>query len=191
MNWKIIRIMGFFGILSPLLGFFMLFLSISFTPNFTLTNQTLSELGVGGFGAVLFNSGLMMSGALMMLFGTGLWEVGKSNFKGIIGSVLYLSVSFIIVVLSFVTINIDPWHYYLSVALFTFIPMSMIIFSLHLIEMDLRTHAIIGFITGAPSIIIWLIGGPVNGLKELFSLLSLTVWQIPLGYWMIKAKAQK
>jgi hypothetical protein len=56
--------------------------------------------------------------------------------------------------------------------------------------MDLRSHAIIGFITGAVSIIIWIIGGPVNGLKELISLLSLTVWQMPLGYWMVKRKSQ-
>jgi hypothetical membrane protein len=181
--------MGVFGILSPLLGFLMLFLSISYTPNFTLTNQTLSELGVGGFGAVLFNGGLMMTGALMMLFSTGLWELGKNNFKGMLGSMMYLIVGLIIVVLSFVTINIDPWHYYLSVALFAFIPLSIIIFSLHLLVIDLRTYAIIGFLTGSASIVIWFIGGPVNGLKELFSLFSLTVWQMPLGYWMLKTKS--
>jgi hypothetical membrane protein len=168
----------------------MLYISITFTPNFGIINKTLSELGTGGFGSVIFNGGLMMTGALMMLFSTGLWELGKNNFKGMVGSMLYLSISLIIVILSFVNINIDPWHYYLSIALFTFIPLSIIIFSLYLLDMDLRSHAIIGFITGAVSIIIWIIGGPVNGLKELISLLSLTVWQMPLGYWMVKRKSQ-
>ena len=185
MNKRIIRIMGYFGILSPILGFLMLFLSISYTPDYNITTQTLSELGSGGFGAVLFNSGLLMAGALMMLFSTGLWEMGKNDLKGILGSMMYLAVSIIIVSLSLVTINVSPWHYYLSLLLFILIPLSMLTFSLHLLDIKLKMRAIIGFISGAGSIFIWITGGPVNGVKELVSLIFLAIWQIPVGYWMI------
>lgn len=185
MNTKIIRIMGYFGILSPILGLLMLYLSISFTSGYDITTQTLSELGTGGFGAVLFNSGLLMAGALMMLFSTGLWEMGKKDIKGILGSIMYLITSIIVVSLSLVTINVNPWHYYFSVGLFTFIPLSMFTFSLYLLGIQLKERAIVGFISGAGSILIWITGGPVNGVKELVSLIFLTIWQIPIAYWMI------
>ena len=188
MNERMIRLMGYFGIASPIIGFLMVYLSIQSTPGFNIFTQTLSELGSKGFGAVLFNSGLPITGAFMLPFSKGLWETGKDSIMGLAGSIIYIGVSAILMILGIATINVQPVHYYLSVTLFVLIPFSIIAFGLHLLEKGFKIFAVFGFLLGAASIVIWLIGGPVNGFKELVSVTSLAIWQISIGYWMTGAK---
>jgi len=71
MNVRILRLCGFFGMLTPVVGFIMVFLAISQAPWFSWTLNALSDLGVDGFEAVLFNSGLPLTGAVMMMFSAG------------------------------------------------------------------------------------------------------------------------
>ena len=187
MNTKIVRLMGFFGIAAPIIGAIMISLSILSTPGWSLSEDTLSALGTEGFGAILFNSGLPMTGAVMMLFSTGLFELSRKAPIGQAGSALYLAVSVITVALGLVTINFQPYHDYLAMVLFELIPISMTIFSVHFMKMGLRTHATIGFICGAAAAGAVLIG-PVNAYIELVSALSLAMWQIFLGLWMFKLR---
>ena len=67
LNVKIMKMAGFFGVVAPVLGFAMIFLAIRASPWFSWTANALSDLGVSGFGSVIFNSGLAMTGALMMI----------------------------------------------------------------------------------------------------------------------------
>jgi hypothetical membrane protein len=184
-NTKIVRLMGFFGVAAPIVGGIMISLSILSTPGWSLSEDTLSALGAEGFGAILFNGGLPMTGAVMMLFSTGLFELSRKAPIGQTGSAMYLAVSVITVALGLVTINYRPYHNYLATVFFTLIPLSMIVFSVHLMNIGLRTHAVIGFICGATAAGAALLG-IASAYHELASALSLAIWQIALGLWMFK-----
>jgi len=88
-NVKIIRIMARFGTPSPVIGAIVILLSISITPSWSLA-QSLIDLGSGGFGSVLFNSGLLMAGSLAMLYAAGLFEFTIGDIIGQIGSTGFL-----------------------------------------------------------------------------------------------------
>ncbi len=64
------------------------------------------------------------------------------------------------------------------------IPLSLAANSLHLYNTGLKTYATLGLFGFIASLGVWLIGGPVNGLKEIIAVTGLILWQMPLGYWM-------
>jgi hypothetical membrane protein len=178
--------MGKFGFFAPIVGSIMILLSLNATSNWSIAADTLSDLGKSGFSSVLFNSGLLMSGAVMMLFSTGLYEFTKGNIIGQIGSILYIASSFIVCALGIATINVQPIHNYLSTSLFVLIPIIMAAFGSHLYQVDMKKYAmlaVIGFIISSG---IWLIEGKVNAIKEIVALGALTLWQLPLGIWMAR-----
>jgi hypothetical membrane protein len=183
--------MGKFGFFAPVVGSIMILLSLNSTSNWSITADTLSDLGRSGFGSVLFNSGLLMSGAVMMLFSTGLYEFTKGNIIGQIGSIFYIAASFIVCALGVATVNVQPIHTYLSTSLFILIPIIMAASGSYLYELNMKKYAmlaVIGFIISSG---IWLINGKVNAIKEIIALGALTLWQFPLGIWMSRREIIK
>ncbi|MCW4049197.1 MAG: DUF998 domain-containing protein [Candidatus Bathyarchaeota archaeon] len=186
MNIKIVRLMAIFGVVAPFLGLFMIVLSASFTSGWSFWAHPLSDLGSGEFGATLFNSGLAMTGSLMLLFSTGLFELTKRDTVGQIGSVLYLVISGIVVVLSLATIEVQPHHNYLATALFVLTPLTMMLFALYLWRKEMKTYAYLSAAAAILGVAAFAISGPVTGFKEAISLTGLGVWEIALGLWMRK-----
>lgn len=186
MNTKIVKLMGLFGLLAPFVALIMIGIAAWLTPGWSITKDTLSSLGGDAFGNMVFNMGLPMSGALMMLFSTGLFEMSEKRIVGQIGSLLYLLSSVIIVVLGVATIKVQPIHNYLSVTLFVLIPLSLAANSVNLYLMNMKTYAILGVLGFIISAGVWATPGPVNGLKETVALIGLVIWQMPVAYWMRK-----
>ena len=85
MNIKLVRLFGWFGIFTPVFGFGMIFLAISTAPWFSWQMNALSDLGVEGVTASIFNGGLMMTAAVMAAFALGIYELGKEDRLGKIG----------------------------------------------------------------------------------------------------------
>jgi hypothetical membrane protein len=183
MNLKVVRLMGLFGIAAPIVGALMITLSILSTPGWSPADDTLSVLGSSGSGSVLFNNGLLMTGAVMMLFSSGLVELGNKKPIGLVGGAMYLAASVITVALGLVTINHQPYHDYLAVLLFTLIPLCMTVFSVHLWGMGQKGIASLGYVGGAVAAGALLLGS-VNAYSETASILALSVWQVALGFWM-------
>ena len=188
MNVRIVRLMGWFGIIAPFLAALMIFVSVGSTPGWSLTEQTLSQLGSGGFGAVLFNSGLAMSGSVMLLFGAGLYEFSDNDAVGVIGAALYILSSGIIIGLSLATIEVQPIHDQAATVLFIVLPMSVAISSLYTWKIGLKPYATIGFAATVISLGVWIIARSVTALYQLMILIPIGLWQIALGYWMRKQK---
>ena len=53
---------GFFGIISVLIRLMGDFIAILLTPSYDMINDLISDLGVGGPGAIVFSLGLIISG---------------------------------------------------------------------------------------------------------------------------------
>ena len=181
--------MGWFGILSPVLAALMLYLSAGSTPGWSITGQSLSQLGSGGFGAVLFNSGLAMAGSLMLLFGAALYEFSDGDTVGRIGAALYILSSGIVIGLSLATVEVQPIHDQAATALFVALPLSAAVSSLHAWRRGLKPIAAIGFAAAVVSVGVWLVAGSVTALYELMALAPIGVWQMALGYWMRSQEA--
>ncbi|HEX9915615.1 MAG TPA: DUF998 domain-containing protein [Candidatus Bathyarchaeia archaeon] len=188
MNVKIVRLMGFFGVAAPIIGALMIFLSVQYTPGWDPASHTLSQLGAEGFGAILFNSGLLMTGAVMMMFSTGLFEVSKRDRRGQVGSAVYLAASVLTAVLGVATVQHQPIHDFLAIVLFVLIPLSMVAYSVYLWTRSLKVYAALGILGGVIGVAVMELGGPINALKELASAGSLGVWQMALGYWMLRQR---
>jgi hypothetical membrane protein len=188
MNVRIVRLMGWFGIIAPFLAALMIFVSAGSTPGWSLTEQTLSHLGSGGFGAVLFNSGLAMIGSVMLLFGTGLYEFSDNDTVGVIGAALYILSSGIIIGLSLATIEVRPLHDQAATVLFIVLPMSVAVSSLYTWRKGLKTYAAIGFVAAVISLGVWMMARSVTALYELMVIVPIGLWQMALGYWMCKQK---
>jgi hypothetical membrane protein len=184
MNVRIVRLMGWFGVVAPFIAALMIYVSAASTPGWSVTEQTLSHLGSGGFGAVLFNGGLAMSGALMLLFGAGLYEFSDGDTVGRVGAGLYILGSGIVVGLSVATIEVQPIHNQAAVALFAALPLSAAATSVYAWRTGLKPYAVIGFAAAAISVGVWAAAGDVTALYEVMALAPVALWQMALGYWM-------
>ena len=68
----VLRISGFCGMVGPLTSFSLILAAISRSPWFSWTGNYLSDLGANPDVAVLFDSGLIIGGALTAIFAIGL-----------------------------------------------------------------------------------------------------------------------
>ena len=178
---------GFFGAAAPLLGFTMIFLSIRASPWFSWTGNALSDLGVSGFGSVLFNSGLPMTGALMMIFSLGLFQLAKGCWMGRLGSVLFVAGAILLCGIGVFPETAGGIHYHLSVAFFVSLPMSLFALGISMTRRDMKGFGLLSFAAGFVAVGVWLLQWSGAAIPEAISVLSVGGWSSVLGLWMLKA----
>lgn len=186
MNVRILRMAGFSGVAAPLLGFTMIFLSIRASPWFSWTGNALSDLGVSGFGSVLFNSGLPMTGALMMIFSLGLFQLAKSCWMGRLGSVLFVASALLLCGIGVFPETTGRIHYYLSVAFFVSLPLALFALGITMTRHDMKEFGLLSFAAGF-AVGVWLLQWSSAAIPEAISALSAGGWSSALGLWMLKA----
>lgn len=192
MNLKVLRLAGFFGIVAPLFGLLIIAMSIWLAPWFSWTGNALSDLGgVEGFEAIVFNSGLAMTAALMMMFSTGLFEMTKGDLIGQIGSGFHLLTSLLLLAIGLVNITIEPWHLYVSVGFFIAFPLSAVIIGFFCFRKKMRFYTLLAWGTAMLAAIIWFLPWGAMAIPEALSVIYLGVWQLILAYWMYTRKEDK
>ena len=192
MNFKVLRLAGFFGIFAPLFGLLIIAMSIWLAPWFSWTGNALSDLGgVEGFEAIVFNSGLAMTAALMMMFSTGLFEMTKGDLIGQIGSGFHLLTSLLLLAIGLVNITIEPWHLYVSVGFFVAFPLSAVIIGLFCFRKKMKFYTLLAWGTAILAAIIWFLPWGAMAIPEALSVIYLGVWQLILAYWMYTRKEDK
>ena len=167
MNVRIVRLMGWFGIIAPFIAALMMYVSAGSTPGWSLTEQT-------------------MAGSVMLLFGAGLYEFSDGDTVGRIGTALYLLSSGIVIGLSLATIEIQPIHDLAAITLFVALPLSAAVTSVYAWRIGLKPYAVIGFAAAAISVGVWAVAGSVTALYELMALAPIGLWLMALGYWMCR-----
>jgi hypothetical membrane protein len=99
-----------------------------------------------------------------------------------------LAASVLTAVLGVATVQYQPIHDFLAMVLFILIPLSMVAYSVYLWMRRLRAYAALGILGGVICVTVMELGGPINTFKELASAGSLGVWQMALGYWMLRQR---
>jgi len=191
MNVRILRLCGFFGMLTPVVGFIMVFLAISQAPWFSWTLNALSDLGVDGFEAVLFNSGLPLTGAVMMMFSAGLFELTKGSTVGRAGSAVHLASAVLLILIGVINETIKPWHYVVSFAFFASLAVMLAIMGVYHWRANMKRFTILAWSAAALGIVIWMLPWRGVALPEAISAVCVSVWQVSLGYWMYTLKEEK
>jgi len=189
MNW--LKISGVSGMIAPFIGFTLILLAIAYSPEFSWTENALSDLGVQkGVTAVLFNTGLIITGVLAILFAAGLFTFVKARLLSRIGGFLFLLDAFALTAIGIFPENIEPLHYYASVTFFTLFPISMFLLGaafLRTLKMRLGLFTVTAALVAA---IVWTISfGKGVAIPETLSGLSASAWLIVLGSKMLKDEA--
>jgi hypothetical membrane protein len=118
---------GTCGFLAPVLAFAFIFLAVASHPQFSWVDNALSDLGVvSGVTAVLFNSGLFIGGALCFVFATGLFVFLGERALGRIGACVLVLASLALVAIGVFPESVRFVHYFVSVAFFVLLPLSML-----------------------------------------------------------------
>ncbi|MBT3285173.1 DUF998 domain-containing protein [Candidatus Bathyarchaeota archaeon] len=187
MNVKIVKIMARFGVYSSVLGAFMIGVTISLTENWSFSHNTFSELGVMGAGAsILYNSGLLMAGALAMVLAAAFFEYTKGDKIGQAGSTVFLVFSLSVCVLGISILDLGDWVRYVSPAIYVMIPLSTTLLGYYLFKKGLKLHAGVGLAAAVIGATIWVMGGPVNATNQTIALAPFSVWQIYIGRHLSK-----
>jgi len=187
-----LRVPGVCGILSPITAFACIFLAIGYSPQFSWTENALSDLGVQeGVTAPLFNFGLIIGGFLALLFAFGIFNFLQETTIGRIGASLFVLDTVALIAIGVFPENVKPMHYYASVAFFALFPISMIFIlaaflQLSKVKMGLFT-LLVAIFAAAVWAFHWTVGFGSNvAIPEALSALSASAWSILLGFKMLK-----
>lgn len=192
MNLKVLRMAGFFGIVAPLFGLLIIGSSIWLSPWFSWTGNALSDLGgTDGFESTVFNSGLAMTAALMLMFSTGLFEMTKGDIIGQVGSGVHLLASALLLGIGLVNITVEPWHNYVSIGFFVAFPLSAVIIGYFCFRKRMRFYTLLAWGTAVLATVIWFLPWGSIAIPEALSVSYLAVWQVLLAYWMYSRKEDK
>lgn len=181
------------GIIAPIVAISCILIAIASYPAFSWTNNALSDLGIiPGVTGLLFNFGLCASGLLgfnFTLFGL-LPYIGKSG-VGKIGGVIYAAATIALVAIGVFNESYSGTHFAVSVAFFMLMPVALFtITCAYYLSQEGRMTVFTG-LTGIAATLPWLLlfalgYVPDVAIPEFISGLAVSVWNIALGYRMIK-----
>ncbi|MFB0558801.1 MAG: DUF998 domain-containing protein [Candidatus Bathyarchaeia archaeon] len=190
MNVRLVRFCGYFGVGAPVLGLTMVLLAISTAPWFSWTANALSDLGVYGFTALIFNSSIQMTAIIMSFFSLGIYELTKGNRIGTLGFVLNLAGAGFLLGIAAFPETAGPIHYQFSVAFFVTLPISLLVLSLNMKRIGMGRLSLFTAAAGATALLVWTPRWEAVAIPEFLSALAVGLWSIVLGARMTRMRAR-
>lgn len=188
MNARLVRLFGVFGIIAPVVGFSMVFLAIGTAPWFSWTGNALSDLGVGGLTAIVFNGGLAMTSSVLMAFSIGLYELTRGSRLGTAGFVLFLAASCWLLGIAVFSETAGRIHLYFSVAFFVTLPLAMASFAVYALRKRIMWLGLLSVLCGFAAASVWAPDWDAVAIPEALSALAAGVWSAVTGAWMTRMK---
>lgn len=204
------RISGACGILTPIIAFMFIGLAIDSAPEFSWTENALSDLGViPGATAYLFNYGLIISGILGFVFATSLFRMmrffdmlsadGRSHIlghKGLGGAMFFSLACLALVAIGVFPENVRYAHFLASVAFFVLLLVALMLFGIGFWQLKQKPLAAFTLLLGVVGAVPWLllfVLRYVSGvaIPELISAVAGGFWAAVFGYKMLKMALQK
>lgn len=182
---------GICGILTPIIAFTCILLAISYSPSFNWTQNALSDLGIqSGITAPLFNYGLISGGIIALIFASGLFSFLGAKPLGKVGATVFTLVAVALTAIGVFPENIEPTHFYVSVAFFMLFPIAMLLIVAALLLSDKKQLGWFTFVVAMIAAVPWVLQFTVPyvegvAIPETISAVSASMWAIVLGYKMI------
>ena len=186
-----LKISGVSGVLAPLVAFTFISLAIVYSPQFSWTENALSDLGVQeGVTAILFNYGLIIVGILALVFVSGLFVLQKTML-GRVGAFIFILAALTLMAIGVFPENVKPAHYYASVGFFVLFPIStFVIGATFLLTAEVKL-GLFTFLVAAVAVAVWIIHwttpfGSGVAIPETLFAVSASTCSIVLGSKMLK-----
>lgn len=187
-----LKISGVSGVLTPIIAFTCISLAIASYPEFSWTENALSDLGVqAGVTAILFNSGLIIGGFLALVFALGLFMFLREKMLGRIGVFIFVLDTLALIAIGVFPENVEPAHYYASAVFFVLFPISMFVICAAFLLMGKVKMGLFTFLAAIVAAVVWIIQFTIRfvpnvAIPETISALSASTWSIVLGFKMLK-----
>ena len=191
------RIGAVSGIVTPILAFTCILTAVASYPEFSWTNNALSDLGiVSGTTGPVFNFGLIGSGLLVFIFALfGLFKYFGNSWVGKIGAVTFAATSVALIGIGIAHENIRPYHYLFSVAFFVLLPISLLIITAAFAVKRQTKMALFTLLTAVAAALPWILYFTVHyvsgvAIPEFASAVAGSAWTVVLSYSMLKVASQ-
>jgi hypothetical membrane protein len=177
-----LRIAGVCGVLTPIIVLTLILLAIYYSPWFSWTENALSDLGVQGTAAILFNSSLVVGGVLTVIFAIGLREILLNKTSGRIGTLIFILDAAMLCAIGIFPETAGNVHLYVSVAFFVLLPMSLFLNGVAMMQRPSeRKLGLFTIIAGIVAATVWMLPWRAVAIPEIISALAVSVWSIVLG----------
>lgn len=185
------------GIIAPVLAFSCILVAVASYPEFSWTDNALSDLGVvSGVPGPVFNLGLTVSGIFILGFAVfGLFKYFGGSWVGKCGAVAFAATALSLIGIGIANENIRPFHYLFSVAFFVLLPISLFIITAAFVIKRRTKMVLFTLVIAVAAATPWILYFTVHyvpgvAIPEFASALAGSVWTVVLGYKMLKAPPQ-
>lgn len=135
------RIAGCYGVVGPLIILSLMLAAISRSARFSWTESSLSDLGGGQDEvAVLFNSGLMVGGGLIAIFGVALKATMPGLTRGSVGAIAVVLGGISLCTAGIFPNTAGPVHLYTSGLLFTLFIVALLLIGSEMMQEPSETN---------------------------------------------------
>jgi hypothetical membrane protein len=186
------RITAITGLAAPIFAFACILSAVASWQQFSWTDNALSDLGVqNGVTATVFNSGLVISGFLFIVFATGLLRFAGKRFVGKVGAAVFALACVMLIAIGIFNENYSPTHYIVSVGLFMFLPLSLLILVAAFWLEGKRKLGVFTLATALFATAVWVLEFTVTyvsgvAIPETLSGLAGATWVVVLSGLMLK-----
>ena len=178
----VVRLAGFCGLTAPVIVFTLVATSILYSPWFSWTANALSDLGVHGFAAILFNLGLIIGGILTFTFAIGLRETLPRGFLARAGVLVLMSAAAALCAIGLFPETAGEIHFYVSAAFFTLLPISLFLIGVATTgHRPVRTLGLLAVLAGLTAALVWALPWTSAAIPEALSSIALSVWSMASG----------
>jgi hypothetical membrane protein len=187
-----LRMSGICGFLAPISAFAFIFLAVVSYPQFSWVDNALSDLGVVvGVTAVLFNSGLIISGVLCFVFATGVFVFLGGRAVSRMGAFVLVLASLALVAIGVFPESVRGVHYFVSVAFFVLLPVSLLIIAGAFWLVGQVRMAVFTLLVAIAAVTPWVVLFSVRyvsgvAVPEAVSAFAGSVWAVVLSGKMLK-----
>jgi hypothetical membrane protein len=185
------------GIAVPILAFSCILVAIASYPEFSWTNNALSDLGIIiGVTGPVFNFGLCSSGLLVLIFVVfGLFNYLGNGWFGKIGVVTFVATGVVLMGIGIFPENAVPYHYLFSVAFFVLLSISLFIIAAAFALKRQTKMAVLTLLTASFATTPWILQFMIHyvsgvAIPEFASALAGSAWILVLSYKMLRAGSQ-
>lgn len=183
----VLRFSGLSGIAAVALGFSAVLLSIASSPWFNWTDNALSDLGVGGSG-LIFNTGLIASGVLMISFFLGLLKLSGGCWAWKLGSYMFLADALSLIGVGVFNESFGRIHLYFSLAFFILMPLSLIMLGLSLWSRGIKGLSLFTLFSALVTPVVWILPWRGAAIPEALSTLATATWIFHISLRMLRSE---
>lgn len=185
---RFIKIAGLCGVIGPVIALSSISLSILYAPWFSWIKNALSDLGVYGISAVIFNSGLIICGVLTAIFGIGVQEILPKRILSSIGRITLTLDCIDLCAIGIFPETAGRIHFYVSVVFFVLLSISLILIGADALrEQSRRKEGIYMILSGILTAVVWLFPWEGVAIPETVAALTISLWSMVLGFRLFRS----